>query len=90
MTHESTNPVAASTGAHRPHRVCELRGVTLSYTERVVLRDIDLVVGPTARFAVVGDNGSGKSTLLAALAGTKSTAAGERRVELPGGMAYAE
>lgn len=74
----------------RPHRVCAIRGATVRFAERVVLADVDLVVGPAERIAVIGDNGAGKSTLLGALAGTLRLTAGERMVELPGGVAFAE
>jgi len=55
-----------------------------------VLSGVDLAVGATDRLAVIGDNGSGKSTLLRALAGSVSLSAGERVVQLPGGLALAE
>lgn len=90
MTRDDQPTPAPSTAPKPSHRICELRSATVRYAERVVLREIDVIVGPTTRLAVIGDNGSGKTTLLAALAGVVPVAAGERRVELPGGMAYAE
>ncbi|MEV0731918.1 ribosomal protection-like ABC-F family protein [Polymorphospora sp. NPDC050346] len=83
MTHTSPSP-------SRQHRVCAIRGGTVRFAERVVLAEIDLVVGPAERIAVIGDNGAGKSTLLRVLAGTVQLTAGERAVELPGGIAFAE
>ncbi|GHC99366.1 ABC-F family ATP-binding cassette domain-containing protein [Zhihengliuella salsuginis] len=74
----------------RPHRECVLRGATARWAERVVLRDVDLAVGPRDRLGLVGDNGAGKSTLLGLIAGTVEPADGERRVEIPGGLAFAE
>ncbi|GMA38053.1 ABC-F family ATP-binding cassette domain-containing protein [Mobilicoccus caccae] len=74
----------------RAHRVCEIRGATVRYADHIVLREVDLVVGPSERVAVVGDNGSGKSTLLRAVAGAVPLAAGDRRVELPDGLVLAE
>ncbi|MGI5182951.1 ribosomal protection-like ABC-F family protein [Dactylosporangium sp. CA-152071] len=70
--------------------MCAIRGGTVRFAERVVLAGIDLVVGPAERIAVIGDNGAGKSTLLRVLAGTVELTAGERAVELPGGVAFAE
>jgi phospholipid/cholesterol/gamma-HCH transport system ATP-binding protein len=46
-----------------------LTNVSLSYGERVVLADIDLVAERGSITAVLGPSGSGKSTLLAALTG---------------------
>ncbi|MGJ0203067.1 ATP-binding cassette domain-containing protein [Leucobacter sp. gxy201] len=73
----------------RPHRACELRGATVRFADRTVLTDIDLVVGPKDRIVLIGDNGAGKTTLLRAIAGQVPLASGERRVELPGGIAIA-
>lgn len=46
----------------------EVRGVTLAYDDRIVVRSLDLVVPPGKITAVVGANASGKSTLLRAMA----------------------
>ncbi|MDO3687736.1 ribosomal protection-like ABC-F family protein [Micromonospora sp. C28ISP2-4] len=83
MTHSQSSP-------SRPHRVCAIRGATVRFAERVVLAEVDLAVGPAERIAVIGDNGAGKSALLGALAGTLRLTAGERMVQLPGGVAFAE
>lgn len=87
----SPSPVrsAVRSQAARSHRVCELRSATVRFADRVVLDRVDLVVGPTARIALVGDNGAGKSTLLGLLSGAVLPVAGEARVVLPGGVAHA-
>jgi len=45
----------------------EFRGVSFSYDETPVLRDISLRVAPRTRVGIVGPTGSGKSTLLSLL-----------------------
>jgi ATPase subunit of ABC transporter with duplicated ATPase domains len=45
-------------------------GITKAHGAHPVLVDVDLVVPPNARLAVVGPNGAGKSTLLRLLAGS--------------------
>lgn len=49
--------------------IAELAGVTVAYRERLVVRGVDLAIGPGERAALVGPNGAGKSTLLRVLAG---------------------
>jgi ATP-binding cassette subfamily F protein 3 len=49
--------------------VMELKGLTRSYGEKVVLDTIDLTLEQRERIALVGHNGAGKSTLMSVLAG---------------------
>jgi ATP-binding cassette subfamily F protein uup len=57
--------------------VVELIGVSQSYGEHTVFRNVDLLVEPGARIGVVGPNGSGKSTLLDIVAGRREPANGD-------------
>lgn len=50
-----------------PH--VEVRGLTLAYSGRTILRDLDLTVGRGDVFVIMGGSGSGKSTLLRAMIG---------------------
>ncbi len=59
-----------------------LTDVSAGYGAGLVLRDIDLTVGPGSLVAVVGPNGSGKSTLLKAILDLTPVRGG--RVELDG------
>lgn len=45
-------------------KVVELENVTISYGERVILKNLSWTVNRGEKWAVSGDNGSGKSTLL--------------------------
>jgi iron complex transport system ATP-binding protein len=56
--------------------VIELRGVTVEYRGRPVLRDVDLVIRVGERVALIGPNGAGKSTLLRVITGLTRPAAG--------------
>jgi iron complex transport system ATP-binding protein len=61
--------------------VIELRGVTVAYHGRPVVRDIDLAIRPGERVALIGPNGAGKSTLLRAITGVVQPVAGEVRLD---------
>lgn len=52
-----------------PQFIFEMRSVSKSYGEKVVLRDISLSFYYGAKIGVVGENGAGKSTLLRIMAG---------------------
>ncbi len=70
MTDPATEPVIA------------LRGVSVGYTDRAVVHDVDLVVQRGEVVAVLGANGSGKTTLVRGLLGLARILTGE--VELLG------
>jgi iron complex transport system ATP-binding protein len=57
--------------------VIELRGVTIAYRGRPVVRDVDLTIRAGERVALIGPNGAGKSTLLRTMTGLARPAAGE-------------
>jgi ABC transport system ATP-binding/permease protein len=66
------------------NQVVELEGVAQRFhagtpDELTVFEDVDLLIEPGARLAVVGPNGSGKSTLLDIIAGRAEPAAGTVR-----------
>ncbi len=64
-------------------------GLSVGFGPRQVLTDLDLVVAPGHRTALVGENGSGKSTLLRALAGrlpARAQAVG--RLSVPADLAF--
>jgi len=53
-----------------------IRGLTISYDGRVILRGTDLDVGPHEIVALLGPSGSGKSSLLRCIAGVQQPDAG--------------
>ncbi len=59
------------------NQVVELLGVTQRFGEHTVFENVDLLIEPGARLAIVGPNGSGKSTLLDIIAGRRDPVAGE-------------
>ena len=60
-----------------PQFVFEMRDVSKSYGEKVVLKDISLSFYYGAKIGVVGENGAGKSTLLKIMAGLDRDIDGE-------------
>jgi ATPase subunit of ABC transporter with duplicated ATPase domains len=52
-------------------QVFELSSVTLTAGGRTLVSDVDLIIGPGDRVAILGANGAGKTTLLRVLAGTR-------------------
>jgi ABC-2 type transport system ATP-binding protein len=57
--------------------VVRLSGVSKSYSERAVLKDVSLELESGGFYALVGHNGAGKSTLLRLLARLEAVTAGE-------------
>jgi phospholipid/cholesterol/gamma-HCH transport system ATP-binding protein len=56
-----------------------VRGLTVGYGERVVLRDLSFTIARGKIFVIMGGSGSGKSTLLRCLLGLHAPMAGEIR-----------
>jgi ATP-binding cassette subfamily F protein 3 len=61
-----------------PDPLVRLERVNAGYTDRVVLKAIDLVLRPGDRVGLLGPNGAGKSTLVKVLAGELEPVAGRR------------
>lgn len=58
-----------------------VRGLTMGYGERQVLRDVDLDVVPGELVGLVGPNGAGKSSLLRCIAGLHHARAGQVKLD---------
>ena len=65
-------------GVHRGGALLELHGIQHGFGERLLMRDLHLVVQPGDRLGIIGPNGAGKSTLLQIIGGTLSPQKGER------------
>ena len=55
----------------------ELRGVTIAYRGRPVVRDVDLEIRAGERVALIGPNGAGKSTLFNLISGRFNPTSGQ-------------
>ena len=58
-----------------------LRGVSFSYRNRTVLKEVDLEVGPGHCIVITGQNGAGKTTLINVLLGLVDPMDGEVMIE---------
>ena len=64
----------------------DVRGVSRSFGERAVLRDVSLRVAPGEIHALLGPNGAGKTTLLRILSGLVDPTSGSVEVAAPPGL----
>jgi len=55
----------------------QLRGVTLRYTDRPLLDQVDLQIDPGERVCLVGRNGTGKTSIMRVIAGEEKPQEGE-------------
>lgn len=76
--------------AHSPKRLIEATGLGQTYGEHTLFADVDLLIGPKTRLALLGDNGSGKSTFVRLLLGLEQPTAGTIRQADDLGFAYFE
>jgi heme exporter protein A len=84
--HRAAAQAESGEGSSATAPAVELEGLTRSYGDRVVLRDVSLTLAPGRTLLVLGPNGAGKSTLLRILATLLRPHAGRVRVlgrELP-------
>src|SRR5262245_50491696 len=72
--------LAIDAGRRSGKLVAELAGVTKRFGDRVIVKDLDLVVGRGDRLGLIGANGAGKTTLIRLILGTLAPDAGQVRL----------
>lgn len=60
--------------------VVELQGASLRFGDRVILDDVDWIIGPGDRYGIVGANGIGKTTLLRIIQGLQPLDSGRVKI----------
>lgn len=70
--------------------ILELQNVEKAYGDKVLIRDLDLILTRGARVGIVGPNGAGKTTLLKMILGEVSPDSGEIVVGQNTEMVYAD
>jgi ATP-binding cassette subfamily F protein uup len=68
--------------------VCELQKVNISFGDRPIVKDLDLIVSRGDRLGLVGPNGAGKTTLLNLILGTLAPDSGHVRLGTNVQVAY--
>ena len=61
-------------------QVVDLKGASLRFGNRVILDDVDLIIGPGDRYGIVGANGIGKTTLLRIIQGLQPLDSGRVKI----------
>ena len=72
--------LAIGQGSRSGKLVCELTGVSKRFSDRDIVKNLDLIVSRGDRLGLIGPNGSGKTTLLNLILGNLAPDAGEVRL----------
>ncbi len=59
-----TSEIEFGNAGHSPNRLIEAIGISKSYGDRSLFKNVNLLITPKTRLALLGDNGCGKSTLI--------------------------
>lgn len=65
--HRRSVDLTFSEAEHSPKKLIEATGLRKAYGENLLFEDLDLLITPKTRVALLGDNGTGKSTLIKVL-----------------------
>jgi phospholipid/cholesterol/gamma-HCH transport system ATP-binding protein len=77
----AASPYPPPSASHPPVPAIELRGVSLSFEEKLVLENISLQIAPGETAVLLGATGSGKSVLLKLMLGLLKPDAGQILIE---------
>jgi ATP-binding cassette subfamily F protein uup len=55
-----------------PKKLLEAKGISKSYSDRVLFKNVDLLLTPGSRIGLLGENGCGKSSLIRVLLGQET------------------
>ena len=72
--------LSVGSGQRSGKLVCELQKVNISFDERAIVKDLDLIVSRGDRLGLVGPNGAGKTTLIKLILGTLAPDSGSVRL----------
>ena len=61
---QGTAGIAFSASERRTRKLVEAKGISKAYGEKILFRDLDLLLSPGTRLGLLGTNGTGKTTLL--------------------------
>jgi len=65
---------------HSGKKIIELKCISKSYGENLVLKELDLEIEKGDKIGLIGNNGAGKSTLARIIRGTEEIQSGERKL----------
>ncbi len=77
--HQADVQVDFTASGRKTKRLMEFKSVSMSFDERPIIKNLDLLLTPRLRLGLLGDNGSGKSTLLNMMIGKLTPQDGEIR-----------
>ena len=80
--------LSVSSGQRSGKLVCELQKASISFGERAIVKDLDLIVSRGDRLGLVGPNGAGKTTLIRLILGTLAPDSGTVRLGANVQVAY--
>ncbi|MGA8277045.1 MAG: energy-dependent translational throttle protein EttA [Rhodanobacteraceae bacterium] len=85
-----TNEIFIPPGERLGSQVIELKGVTKSFGERLLIDDLNMVIPPGAIVGIIGPNGAGKSTLFKMITGQEKPDSGEIVIGQTVNIAYVD
>jgi sulfate-transporting ATPase len=85
-----TNEIFIPPGERLGDRVIELKNVTKSFGDRLLIDDLNVIIPPGAIVGIIGPNGAGKSTLFKMITGQEKPDKGEVNIGHTVKIAYVD